>query len=117
MACKPEGIEHTYRAHLFRRGDVCWRCGFNRAPPAPIAVNATIDAIEVEGGATIAEAIRALPHPATGDIVRWTRHYSDGHGIDYQEPVRELVLAVDAATGDVYWTDRARAEGGKVAAQ
>ena len=34
--------------------------------------------------------------------------------MDFEEPVRELVLAVDAATGDVYWTDRARAEGGIV---
>ena len=76
-----------------------------------IAVKRTI---EVEGGATIAEAIRALPDAATGDVVRWTRHYSDGRGMDYQEPVREVVLAVDAATGDVYWTDRARGEGGMV---
>ena len=66
---------------------------------------------EIEGGATIDEALQCLPNPATGDTVRWTRHYSDGHGIDLQE-VRELTLAVDAATGDLYWCDRRRAEGG-----
>lgn len=76
-----------------------------------IAVKRTI---EVECGATIGDAIRALPDAATDDVVRWTRHYSDGRGMDYQEPVREVVLAMDAATGDVYWTDRARGEGGMV---
>lgn len=70
---------------------------------------------EIEGGATVAEAIACLPCPATGDTVRWTRHYSN-NGIDLQE-VRELTLQVDAATGDVYWSDRLRAEGGRVARQ
>ena len=58
---------------------------------------------ELEGGATIGEALAHLPNPATGDTARWWAPNGELH---------ELTLQVDAATGDVYWSDMQRAEGG-----
>lgn len=58
---------------------------------------------EIEGGATIREALECLPNPATGDTVRWWAPNGE---------LRELALQVDAPTGDVYWSDPQRAEGG-----